>query len=185
MRTFPIQLDCPDDGIFPNSRFPALLYKGGLDLPRFFPSSHIISLFESNGWSNAWKGGIFTYHHYHSVTHEVLGIYQGNTTLLLGGERGRRVELGKGDVLIIPAGVAHKNLGKEDQVKCVGAYPDGKLYDMNYGKPGERPGTDERIAWVPMPELDPLWGPESRMVDVWSEAGQVAASSSDPWLFSR
>jgi hypothetical protein len=67
-----------DDGIFPNSPLPALLYKAILDIPRLFPATYVKHLFEQNNWSNSWDSGIFEYHHYHSITHEVLGIYAGS-----------------------------------------------------------------------------------------------------------
>ena len=39
-------------------------------------------------------------------------------------------------------------------------------------KPGERPGADERIARVPMPETDPVLGREGGLLDAWkSESG--------------
>jgi uncharacterized protein YjlB len=66
-----------DNGVFPNSRYPALLYKGALDIPLLFKGAHVGHLFERNGWSNNWDAGIYEYHHYHSITHEVLGIYKG------------------------------------------------------------------------------------------------------------
>ena len=143
---------------FPNSKLPVLLYRNVLELPSFFRALFIKKLFKSNGWSNSWKSGIYTYHHYHSNTHEVLGVYKGKTTLLLGGKKGVKIKISKGDVIIIPVGVAHKNLGKETQIKCVGAYPYGKDYDMNYGKKKERPKTDENIKKVKVPRKDPVFG---------------------------
>jgi uncharacterized protein YjlB len=169
MKTNPIKYFCRDNGQFPNSFLPALLYKGILDISGLFPAHHIIHQFKENGWANAWKSGIFTYHHYHSTTHEVVGVYKGKTTLLLGGEKGHRVEIACGDMLIIPAGVAHKNLGIETNVKCVGAYPDGHAYDMNYGRTGERPETDVNIAGVSLPLSDPLKGMTAGVVETWSE----------------
>jgi uncharacterized protein YjlB len=82
------QITLRDDGVFPNSRYPALLYKGVLDIPMLFPATHVQHIFEKNGWSNSWDAGIFQYHHYHSITHEVSGIYKGSTTVQLGGEKG-------------------------------------------------------------------------------------------------
>ena len=151
------QIHLTDDGTFPNSPLPLL-----------FPAKHVTDLFESHNWSNSWDDGIFEYHHYHSITHEVLGIYSGETTVQLGGEHGEKIKIQKGDVLVIPAGVAHKNLGKENDIGCVGAYPDGRDYDMNYGKPGERPGTDHNIHHVPLPKTDPVYG-EGGLMHIWDE----------------
>jgi uncharacterized protein YjlB len=156
-----------DDGIFPNSRLPVLHYKGILKLPLLLAAASIVSLFEKNRWRNSWKSGIYEYHHYHSITHEVLGAYNGETELLLGGAKGTAVKIEKGDVVIIPAGVAHKNEGKENGVKCVGAYPDGMDYDMNYGKPGERPLADQNIRSVPIPAKDPVFGLRGDLHTYW------------------
>lgn len=162
------QIHLADDGTFPNSPLPALLYKGVLDIPVLFPAKHVKDLFESHNWKNSWDAGIFEYHHYHSVTHEVLGVYSGEAIIQLGGEQGEKIKIQKGDVLVIPAGVAHKNLGKENDVGCVGAYPDGRDYDMNYGKPGERPRTDHNIHKVPLPKTDPVYG-EGGLTEIWDE----------------
>ena len=147
-----------DDGNFPNSALPVLFYKNVLDLPRFFASRYVKRLFKKHNWSNSWVYGVFEYHHYHSITHEVMGVIEGRTKILLGGPRGLTLTIEKGDVLIIPAGVAHKNLGKESAVKCVGAYPSGMDYDINYGNAGERPTADKNIRLVPIPRQDPVFG---------------------------
>jgi uncharacterized protein YjlB len=158
---------CQDNGVFPNSRLPVLLYKKAMNIPHLLGSKKIKDFFSKNNWSNAWDDGIFTYNHYHSITHEVLGIYKGHTMLLLGGENGHQIKIEKGDVLIIPAGVAHKNLGHEHDIGCIGAYPEGKDYDINYGRPGERPGTDHNIALIPIPDKDPLLGEDGGIIIVW------------------
>src|SRR5688572_6882276 len=98
-----------DDGIYPNSQLPVLLYKGVLHLPPFFTAAYVKRIFRRNRWYNSWIYGIFEYHHYHSITHEVIGVIKGKTTMQLGGKKGIELQVEKGDVLIIPAGVAHKN----------------------------------------------------------------------------
>src|SRR6201996_3982170 len=128
-----------DNGIFPNSKLPVLHYLQVLDLPFLFPGRYVRKLFKKNDWSNNWKAGIYTYHHYHSITHEVMGIIKGKARLLIGGDNGERIIVQKGDVLIIPAGVAHKNLGMMNDITCIGGYPGGAEFDMNYGREGERP----------------------------------------------
>jgi uncharacterized protein YjlB len=84
-----------------------------------------------------------------------------------GGATGITIELKRGDVFIIPAGVAHKNAGSSKDFKCVGAYPEGQDYDTNLGKEDERPGTDENIRTVPLPQLDPVYGVKGPLQDSW------------------
>lgn len=167
----PLQYRLSDNGIFPNSHLPALLYK------KVFTTSEnsskaIIQAFAKNNWTNNWTGGVYTYHHYHSITHEALGIYKGQTVLQLGGEDGIKLTVEAGDVLIIPAGVAHKNLGKENDISCVGGYPNGQDFDINKGNAGERPGTDRNIAAVPLPETDPVTGKSGGLTTIWKSAPQ-------------
>lgn len=156
-----------DDGIFPNNSLPILYYSKVLDLPKLFPALYVKKLFKKNNWSNNWKQGIYTYHHYHSTTHEVLCIIKGETLMQLGGEAGVTLFVEKGDVLVIPAGVAHMNLGKENDITCVGGYPDGRDYDMKYGKPSERPKADKNISSVPLPSTDPVFGERGGLLKMW------------------
>lgn len=157
-----------DDGRFPNNeKLPLLVYKGALRLHPDDEPECIIRLFEQNDWKNGWKNGVFDYHHYHSNTHEVLGIFCGTADLQLGGPEGVCVELDRGDIIVIPAGVAHKNLRSSADFLCVGAYPGGSDYDINYGKEGERPHADERIKKVPVPALDPAFGAEGPLLEYW------------------
>src|SRR3954465_13733219 len=122
-----------DDGVFPNSKLPVLVYKAALATPA---APAFEELFDEHGWSSSWRNGLFGVHHYHSTAHEVLGVYQGRVDVRLGGDKGTLVTLHAGDVVVIPAGVAHKNDGASADFKVVGAYPLGTGPDMNYGKPG-------------------------------------------------
>jgi uncharacterized protein YjlB len=97
-----------------------------------------------------------------------LGIYKGKATVQFGGPGGYIVDVSTGDVVIIPAGIAHKNLGSSSDFVCVGGYPIGQDYDMNYGKDGERPGTDNRIKQVGFPQADPVFGTSGGLIEYWS-----------------
>ncbi|TZF86384.1 hypothetical protein FW774_04885 (plasmid) [Pedobacter sp. BS3] len=156
-----------DDGIFPNSDLPLLVYKGALRLHPEENDETVKAIFNSNGWTNAWSGDIYTYHHYHSTTHEALGIVCGQADVQFGGDEGTCIELFRGDVVIIPAGVAHKCLKATKDFSCVGAYPPGGNYDILYGKDGERPAADERIKQVPLPESDPVYGKNGHLTELW------------------
>jgi uncharacterized protein YjlB len=158
-----------DDGTFPNNdKLPLMVYKNAIAIPTQDPAGAVERIFRENEWGNSWRNGIYTYHHYHSTAHEVLGIYGGTVTVQLGGPNGIIVEGAAGDVIIIPAGVAHKNLGSSGDFRCVGAYPPGQDWDMNYGKPGERPKADQNIAKVPLPNNDPVYGADGPLIKGWS-----------------
>jgi uncharacterized protein YjlB len=154
-------------GMFPNSPLPVVHYKQAVELPLLLPSLHIKNLFSKNGWTNNWTDGIYAYHHYHTITHEALGICKGSTQLLLGGNGGTEITIVEGDVLVIPAGVAHRNLGNMHDVSCVGGYPNGMDFDMNYGTWEEMERTLHNIASLPIPGTDPLLGLEKGIVEIW------------------
>ncbi|MDT0686451.1 cupin domain-containing protein [Autumnicola psychrophila] len=156
-----------DDGSIPNNKLPLLLYKNAFSERGGSGAEWLEHHFLENNWRNSWRNGVFSYHHYHSNTHEVLGVYSGSALLQLGGEKGEKLEVTAGDIIVIPAGVGHKNLGGED-FHIVGAYPDGMEHDMNYGKESERPKADENIAEVPLPGTDPLLGKEG-LPKIWAE----------------
>ncbi|MDF2436414.1 MAG: cupin protein [Bacteroidota bacterium] len=156
-----------DDGTFPNNgKLPVLLYKSAWQLP-LFRVTFIKSELRSHFWENSWRNGVHEYHHYHSTAHEVLCAYKGETKLLLGGNNGVIVDFSAGDVLIIPAGVAHKNIQPDNPLKCVGAYPKGQNYDMNYGEDKERPAADNNIKNVSLPLADPIFGKDGPLMDYW------------------
>jgi len=156
-----------DSGTIPNSRFPLLIYQAAVKVGDTDPASAFEDLFAANGWNGHWRNGIYTYHHYHSTAHEVLGVYRGSATVQFGGEQGHKSKVHPGDVIIIPAGVAHKNLGASNDFGVVGAYPEGQDHDMNYGRPQERPNADDNIARVSFPEMDPVYGMHGPLMKSW------------------
>ena len=158
-----------DDGRFPNNRLlPLLLYRDALALPSAKMATVVEDLFGSNAWGGSWRNGIYSFHHYHSTAHEALGVYGGSAKVQLGGDQGITVTVHRGDVIIIPAGVAHKNLGSSADFRVVGAYPRGQSPDMCYGKEAERPGADERISTVLLPEGDPIFGAGGPLTTHWN-----------------
>lgn len=155
-----------DDGVIPNSKFPLLVYRSAFAARGEAGAAWLEEKFLSNNWSNSWRNGIFTFQHYHSITHEVLGIYSGEALVLLGGDKGKEVKVKARDIIIIPAGVGHKNLGDKD-LGVVGAYPGGMPVDIMRGEPGERPKVDENITAVPFPSTDPLKGSDGDLIKIW------------------
>ncbi len=158
-----------DDGIFPNNRrLPLLVYKKALNSDAPDLVTQVQAIFAENGWGGAWVDGIFDYHHYHSTSHEVLAICGGRADVRFGGEHGITLTLAAGDVVAIPAGVAHKNLGAGHDFVVVGAYPQGQEdYDLCDGSREERPEADRYIVSTPAPESDPLYGPDGPLTEHW------------------
>jgi len=154
-----------DDGQFPNSGLFLLIYKKAF---LHGTSPHDIEkTFAANNWKNSWRNGIYDYHHYHSVTHEVLGVYDGSASVQFGGPKGIILTIETGDVIVIPAGLAHKCIEGDKDFKCVGAYPDGKDYDILKGDPSERFEAEENIKNVPLPDNDPVYGLDGPLILNW------------------
>jgi uncharacterized protein YjlB len=158
-----------DDGYILNSKLPLLLYRNAFHKRGREGAAWLEERFGENNWSNAWRNGVYSYHHYHSTSHEVLGVYSGSARLQLGGVKGQIVDVETGDVIIIPAGVGHKNLGSSSSFRVVGAYPNGSSYDLKTGEKDERPQAGKNIAAVPLPSTDPLLGKDSGLTKIWNE----------------
>ena len=90
-----------------------------------------------------------------------------------GAEHGSLLELGPGDVLIIPAGVAHKNEGASPDLIVVGAYPGGRSPDVRRPTAQEREKTLRNIAQVTLPVCDPVYGPSGPLLDRWRAADRT------------
>lgn len=99
--------------------------------------------------------------HFHSSSHEVLCVASGRAQLCFGGEDNpKRVELEitQGDVIVVPAGVAHQLMEDLDGgFTMVGSYPRGKSWDMCYGREEEEERVKgiKTLAWF---ERDPIYG---------------------------
>jgi uncharacterized protein YjlB len=163
----PEQLNFKDDGTFPNSVLPLLFYRQAIVPEARDPAFIFEQRFAENDWTDSWRDGVYSFAHYHSTSHEVLGVYSGRATLRLGGEHGKNVDVQTGDVIVIAAGVAHQNIGTSDNFGVVGAYPDGRQWDLLRGLPDERPRADENIAALPIPDNDPIYGAEGPLRRIW------------------
>jgi uncharacterized protein YjlB len=145
----------------PNSRLPVLIYRDVVDVPARGRAAQFRRIFRRNGWTGLWTDTIYDYTHFHSGSHEALGIAEGRVTLRLGGEGGRLFRLRSGDMVVLPAGVGHRRVGTDDGLKVIGAYPPGQAhFDM------KRKGR--RRPRAPLPATDPLYGAEGPLVRFWS-----------------
>ncbi|API88005.1 hypothetical protein BKP56_01050 [Marinilactibacillus sp. 15R] len=156
------QILLKEDQPYPNSMLPVLFYPGAFReiLETDEPAQNGIDLFEEHGYANAWVDGIFPYHHFHSNTHEVLACISGEASVQLGGSNGKIIKFTTGDVVLLPAGTAHKRVKASKDFKIIGAYPDGKNYntyrseDVTSDEQYQR--LKQEIKNVPVPTLDPV-----------------------------
>jgi uncharacterized protein YjlB len=159
-----------DDGIVPNNAaLPLVVYRGAL-ADSADRAGACERLFAQNGWGGGWRNGFYADHHYHSTAHEVLGIARGNARVRLGGAGGPVVELNAGDVVVIPAGIAHKREAATSDLVVIGAYPRGQHPDMCRADPAEHDRALARIAAVALPEADPVTGRADPLLLCWREA---------------
>jgi uncharacterized protein YjlB len=164
----PLTFIFKDDGEIPNSKYPLLIYRNAFSLRGNPGAEWLEEKFASNDWTNTWRWRVYPFHHYHSNTHEVLGVFSGNALLHMGGEQGQKLEVSAGDIIVIPAGVGHKCLTYSNDFTVVGAYPGGLDPDLMKGERGERPAADRNIAAVTLPVADPLQGKGAGLRKKWT-----------------
>jgi len=87
---------------------------------------------------------------------------------MFGGPKGREVQVKTGDVVVIPAGVAHQRIVASPDFLVVGAYPPDASWDLLKGEPGDRPQADENIRRVPLPRTDPVWERGGGVLRYWA-----------------
>ena len=129
-------------------------------------AAEVEALLSGNGWVGAWRNGIYPYHHYHTTSHEVLVVTSGVAQVTFGGPKGETVELTVGDMAVLPAGTGHRCLSANQDFEVIGAYPEGQEdWDLKRGTPDK---TDlQRIAELPCPKTDPVYGTEGPLLKLW------------------
>lgn len=167
-RRKPLQRRFDDDGLVPNHpHWPLVIYRSALageagdDL-----AAALDALFAENDWGRSWRAGIYDFVHYHSQTHEVLGVARGKAHVEFGGPRGRIYQLAPGDVAVLPAGTGHRLVDGSEDFLVVGAYPPEGAYD-EVTDSRQRPDAIRKIRDVPAPLTDPVYGAEGPLLKAW------------------
>ncbi len=161
----PLAFTFDDDGTIPNSRLPVLVYHAAVPAD----AAQIERLFAANRWPPAWRDGVHPFHHFHSTAHEVLGVARGEVSVLFGGPGGKVLTVQAGDVVVVPAGVAHCNQQQSKDLLIVGAYPDtGPGPDLRRGKAVEHDEAGRAAAAVALPATDPVAGADGALPRLWA-----------------
>jgi uncharacterized protein YjlB len=155
-------------GPFPNhSRWPLLVYPGVVAIEGADPAAAFEALFERNRWPAAWRNGVHPFQHFHSSAHEALGVYSGEVTVQFGGDEGVVITAHPGDVIVLPAGIAHKKISSRGALGIVGAYPTGQLSDMCMPMMSNIRKAARNIEDVPLPKCDPVYGTGGPLFSHW------------------
>ena len=155
---------------YPNNTLPVLYFENVLAgaLDDDYTGDDVLQLFTNNGYTNGWKDGIMDQHHFHSTAHESLACTAGEVRVQLGGENGQLLTIRKGDVVLLPAGTAHKKLEATANHEIIGAYPlNDSDYDFQYGDASDYEAIIESIQNVNIPDTDPVTGAPGNIQQYW------------------
>ena len=101
---------------------------------------------------------IFNYHDYHTKAWELLLCIRGSACIQLGRDSGSCTTIHKGDLVLIPTGVACKQLSENDGFSLLGSYPkrgfDGRI-DTCTGRATLE--EEKRIDDCYVPLADPIF----------------------------
>jgi uncharacterized protein YjlB len=154
------------DGWVPNNpRLPVVLYRQAIPTTTTDGANVFETLFRCNDWAPQWRNGIYSFHHYHSNAHEVLGIASGNACVQLGGPKGADINITAGDCMLLPAGTGHCLLDASPELLVIGAYPPGQSWDLRR----DALSSEELAAMMslPIPRTDPVTGTEGALKKFW------------------
>ncbi|MES2456319.1 MAG: cupin domain-containing protein [Bacteroidota bacterium] len=163
-------INLTDDGVIPNSKYPVIVYHHAFYMEGMPAADFLETRFAENGWSNSFRWRVYDFHHYHTNTHEVLGVFSGNALLQLGGPEGEKFHVRPGDVMVLPAGTGHISLSHSDDFAVVGAYPNGLEPDLIKLEDIRPDQVAEKVDAIPVPGKDPFHGLSgSGLISSWNE----------------
>lgn len=147
-----------------NTRLPVLLYRNAIPTGGD-TATRMETLFRAHGWPPQWRNGVYTFHHYHSTAHELLGFAAGEAHLVLGGEGGHAITVRAGDVALLPTGTGHCEISCSDDFLVIGAYPPDQNFDICRSAPDA--DARKRMDTLPFPKTDPITGRTSPLLQHW------------------
>jgi len=165
----PVTLMFADDGTVPNNReLPFVVYRAAIEVAgQKDPAAAIERTFAHNGWGDAWRNGVYSFTHFHSMIHEVLGVARGRARVRFGGKGGQELDVEAGDVAVLPAGTGHQCLWASPDLMVIGAYPPSGKYDLCRGSKAEHARAVAAIPEVPTPATDPVFGRHGPLIRLW------------------
>lgn len=117
----------------------------------------------------SWRYTMYSTSNFHSNTHEILSVSAGSATLCFGGENDLdrvRLVVERGDVIVAPAGLAHRLGQDKGDHSMVGSYPRGQSWEMYYGRKyeAEKEKVIKNLEWF---DKDPRYGDKGSAIHTW------------------
>ncbi|KAJ0375786.1 hypothetical protein COL26b_005934 [Colletotrichum chrysophilum] len=146
----------------PNSDFPVLVYRGVLGTGDELDEDEVSEKLQQYGW-----------------------VKKGRSELVFGeggsdpAGSGVRCWVRPGDVVVVPAGVAHASVADEKaapgekEYRYVGVYPEESPQwrsEMGRKPLQEKQGLVEEVEGVGLPRMDPLYGVDGPLIKIWKAA---------------
>ncbi|RVX67749.1 hypothetical protein B0A52_07872 [Exophiala mesophila] len=158
----------------PNSDKPVLIYRDCLPLP--ISEEKTTEFLESHAWVKKGTWGHIDVRHFHPNTHECYGVFQGESTILVGcggvdpDDQGTKIDVSVGDVIVLPAGTGHCNLQSTKDYRYIGVYPDGAPpWRSELGKePIDLAEMRKETGSVLLPAEDPVNGANGPLLSLWT-----------------
>lgn len=167
----PLTFRFRDDGETPNNpALPLVLFRNVVVLDgRYDPAAVIEEVFAGHGWGGSWRNSVYDFRHFHTMTHEVLGIARGSVKVEFGGAKGKVISLKAGDVAVLPAGIGHRRISASKDLLVVGAYPKTGKYDEPRPDEVDYDTARAAIGRVKCPSADPVYGRDGPLLSSWEK----------------
>ncbi len=141
-----------DDWVANNPQFPVIHFSMPEAVVADAPS--VSEQLRKHGWHTQWQAAPFSFLHFHSTSHLLLTVMQGEGVMRVGGVQGKLRLLTPGDRLIVPAGTGQQLMSHRGDFQVLAAYPEGQCWDVCRSAISST--AIRRMAGLPLPDPAPL-----------------------------
>jgi uncharacterized protein YjlB len=94
-------------------------------------------------------------------------VARGRALVRFGGHAGEELDIGAGDVAILPAGTGHQCISTSADFCVIGAYPPGPQMQITRPTPANHAHALKTIPQVKIPTSDPVMGKDGPLTRLW------------------
>ncbi|MCF3111710.1 hypothetical protein LL912_23180 [Niabella sp. CC-SYL272] len=158
-----------EENSIPNSPHPLLIYRAFFNKTGDACENWLKKKFMINKWFPLPGVPPLDATFYYTNTHVVLGVCAGEAKWQFGGTLGLTMVIEKGDVLVVPAGVALRHLESGTGFKITGAASPGVVPKIRKVFSGHSKASGP-ITDVALPDTDPVLGTDDGLLGIWLQA---------------